>query len=253
MSSSRCRRPASPRRASKRAPAANWVSAPTACARAGVRPWLRWRRVGAVDRRTAGARRAGRGSAGRRGRVVHAGVSQRPQHQGRRHLLRAVRRRRRRGRAARRARAGARSPSAQRPNTPGPARSTSWAGRSIRSALAWCCRARCRVSSSSGWRRRLATSSEGARTRCAAIRFPSRRRQGAGGGGDRARTAEGHAARRARSACAATATCRRRACCSCSSARSNAACADQRCSSALGPGFTASFLALESAAGAGHG
>ena len=56
---------------------------------------------------------------------------------------------RRRGRLAR---------SAPRPSTPGPARSTSWAGRSIRSASAWCCRARCRASSSSGWRRRRAAS-----------------------------------------------------------------------------------------------
>ena len=42
------------------------------------------------------------------------------------------------------------------PSTPGPTRSTSWAGPSIRPASAWCCRARCRASSSSGWRRRRA-------------------------------------------------------------------------------------------------
>ena len=251
MSSSRCRRPASPRRAWKRASAAQLGFRAVGGARAGVRARLRRRRLGTVDRRAAGPRRAGRGGAGRRRRAVHAGVSRRPRRQGRRDLLGAVRRRRRRGGAARRARAGRRSPSARPPSTPGRARSTSWAGRSIRSASAWCCRARCRALSSSGWRRRCAVSSmtRGSRRRNssaipAAPRCSTRSRP-------RSNCRRARCATSAR-CCAATAICRRRACCSCSSARCKRGLRGPTVLAALGPGFTASFLALE-AHRSGHG
>ena len=104
-------------------------------ARAGVRPRLRRRRFGPVDRGAAGAGAARHQRAAGRGRALLAGASARRTHQGQYRRHQPVRRRRRRADPARRRRRrddGSRIPA----NICGRIRSASWAGMSIPKALA---------------------------------------------------------------------------------------------------------------------
>ena len=194
---------------------------PRRFARAGVRPRLRRRRVGPVDRRAAGAGAARQQRAAGRGRTLHPRRSARRTDQGQRRrrrlfgdgaaAVRAARRRRRRDAGSRRA-------------------ANTWAGHARHHGL---------ERRSAGFRRHLpphhpalrrgehrgppspacSTRMELVDRRRRPLRLPSRRHQGDRRAGARAVARSGLARPRARGASPTTATCRRRRCSSCSNAR----------------------------------